>query len=580
MWSNALKIIRPTQVPYVSHTTMNSYSQLSATQQQSQSSQVPLFDNHGATCSLTLSSYLHSNLTNPHDRWMEITEGVRHLLTNMQNKQTGEVVTSESFLHQIRVNLQLLSDQAHLEWQGSNFHQEIFSFFKDLVDIGTACLHTYYVKRGQETKMSFKCKSMYNIYFMEDPYGNPNHTFCIYNWDAKMIVDFFFRGMDESTLKSTVGEAIYKAYKNWSDEQFTFVHAVIPDYNSKKYNSIYFLYDRVKKDSVTWNYDKVTTIKEVKKEPAVLRAEMLDFQPYTIARIRKEPSSYYGSGYSIEALPQLIQLQEIQRSITIGAQKNIEPPLNVPSNRVGSNYSSRPNAKNMMDIYGNTPTGVSPSIPQVDLNAPLAIKEGLKSDIERIYMIDKIRIEPTRRNRTATEVEKRTGEEIKLLSPFIGSLENEFLRPLMQATLGNIRKNNYRAFKQAFSVLDKIKYGVKYISNIAMSQTERRVNDIIEGFTMLRAIGEVDPSALTEINARKAAKKILELKNIPLDIIDTPEEQEAKVRQQQAQQQQGAAEQTLGSFKDAAQGAKYVEEATNLRQQRLEGAGSEEEQFG
>ena len=579
-WARTLRLVRPSRASYAFFSSF-AFNNQSPQQRQSLHQQRAIFDNHGSTASLMLASYLHSSLTNPHDTWMSLTEKIAPQLVQQMIENDPK---QEDGIFNDRKVLQFLSSQVHLEWQGTNFHQEIFSFYKSLVDLGTAVLQGYFVTEKGASKMMFRSKSLFNVYFLEDHSGRPNHVFCLYNKDARQLVAMFVpeNMRTKENIIEMLGERAYKSYMNWDNEVYTFVHCVLPNYEDgkSKYVEYYFLYDAQHLDNMNnrkqhWDYsnpDEHLDKKEILAEKNVfLAVNYLDYQPYIITRIRKEPDQEYGSGFSTEAFPQLVQLQEIQRSITIAAQKNMEPPLNVPTSRIGIKFSSQPNAQNPIDQLGTSTVGVTPSIPQIEMRGPMEVKRDIKFDLDRIYLIDKIQLETTRRNRTATEVQKRTGEEIKLLSPFLGSLENEFLAPLTEMTLGLLRKYKNKVIIEALNRLDTLQYGFKYTSDIAKAQTESVVQKLVEGSQYLKVFGEADKKVMKLLDWVKTGRHTLEQLNVPGHLMKSPQEFKASVEEQAAQDAKANEMANAANVKDSMEAGLKLQEAETVRQDRIQG---------
>jgi len=573
-WNNVLNLVRPSKqaLDYYSNRVMSGAPDLNYRN-------IPnfIYDNQGSVNSLLLASYLHSNLTNPHDEWMTLQSNISPSMVLLSKKLSalglevgvGAEDQSEEEKEYIQnILMQACGDQMHLTWRGSNFHQEIFMFYKSLVDIGTACLGVFSQKRGfdEQSELSFVFKDMRDVYFAQDSFGFPNHVFAIYKWTAREVIDYFARGWSEQDILSVFNDRILKAYKNWSDDIFTFVHAVYPDYSQKeKFLSSYFMYEYSPAPAVAWqkgfsrsnNYGNF-----------FLKNEIINYNPYLISRIRKE--GMFGVGFSAEAYPLLIQVQDSQRSIMIGSKKNVEPAVNVPGSRLGQNFSTAPNAKNPMEIFGNQLVSVEPSMSPVNIKDLVFSKQELKMEIDKIYLIDKIIIEQTKRDRTATEVEKRTGEEIKILSPFVGSLEAEFLNPLGRITF-NILKNKRVPFvSDIFKRLAKTDFGFKYVSDIAMAQTYKKVQRLMELWTRMTQMAEKDPEAKLQVEWGEVAKLIRANMNVSRLIEKSPQafkkDQEAMKKQLQQAQQSNM----MSNMKDIGSGYKSLQEGEEARL-RIEG---------
>ena len=522
-----------------------------------------LYDNHGSVSSLLLASYLHSSLTNPHDEWMKIESRISRAIDKVFSEETNDV-NWEMARFREQLLAQACGDQMHLEWRSSNFHQENFMFFKWLVDIGTACMCIYKINKGGVNKLRFMTKDMFDIYFTEDVYGMANHTFCIYKWTARQVINYFAKGWTEFQIKMYFGDRILKAYKDWSDDIFVFIHAVYPDQgsNKDKYISSYFMYE-----GGTGNSQKdweMGYTKDNNYGNTFLKNENMDFNPYIVSRIRKD--GMFGVGFSEEAFPLLLQLQEIQRSILIAVQKNVEPALKVPSERYGKVFGTQPNQKNPYEIFGNQLIGAEPVLREINIQHPAMAKTDLKNEIDRIFLLDKITIEQVKRNRTATEVEKRTAEEIKLLSPFLGALETEFLHPLADTTFQMLRKSPERSIKIVFDTLAQVGFGFKYVSDIAKAQTQKQVQGVMELYQYLSIMSEKEPGVAKLVNWVEAAKLVVSGLNSPRLILNDPQtfQKELAALQQRLNAETQAA--MITGMKDAGAGYKSFQEGEATRQ--------------
>ena len=564
-WASVLGVVRPSrkQLKFFNSNLFN--PQRLTTGQYDNTKRI--FNNHGATASLTLASYLHSSLTNPHDDWMSLQLGTIYQIPDLEQESAeGRALGEEVF--GIKKILQFFSDQFHLEWRGANFHQEVFPFYKQLVDIGTGCFGAYINREDQKGwEFSAKSLSMFNVYFQEDGYGRPTHVWVIYNWDAKKIVDHFCGALPEEKILEIVGPTVYKAYKEWSDQFFTFIHYVGPTRGAREFYSCHFLYDNKPNENVqAWNSGDIASFyTKMNQEESFIKEETLKYQPYIIARIRKDSDSDYGTGYSMEGFEQIVNLQELQRGLLMAIQKNVEPALNTPTDRLGLTFSTAPRAQNPVDMLGTQIVQAEPSMPQIDLRGISEAIDRSREMIDRTFLIDRIILEQTRRNRTATEVVKRNTEEIKILSPFLGSLENEFLKPLIKVSLELLKNVDSDLIKDGLKILAKIKYGTKYISDIALAQVQKKTEVLMEFYSYVAAISEREPNALLTADFVKMAQKIAENLNIPKDILRNPAALRQEIDKLQKQLQKQQQMDNLKNIQSGAGAVKNLSEAQNIQ---------------
>lgn len=560
-WARVLLLVQPNRSLANSFYRNHTGSTPTSTTRQNEGQIKSIYDNRGATNSAILASYLHSSLTNPHERWMSLLPS-----------DTVDLVDGlkDDTLKQLR-NFSYLSKQCSLEWQASNFHQVTYSFYKSLVDIGTACV-TYNTIMNSNGKSSlvFADRSMFNVLFQEDAYGFPSTIFCIYPSTAHQLAEFF-QVKDKHIFKEKFGGALYRSLVTRDTTFYPLVHAVYPSnlYSSNKsFLSQYFMYERagdtnVENVDMGPDMDIFDQSDEYKKalSNTFLSSTTIDYNPYIITRIRKTPGEIYGSGFSMECFPLLVQLQQLQRSITIAAQKNTEPPLNIPSNRLKDVFSTVPNHLNSMDILNGQVLSVSPTLKEINLNYPSIVKSQISADIDKTYMIDKIQLEGVGYNRTAQEVSKRSSEEVKILSPFLGSLESEFLTPLVVLTLKHLKEVGGDKIQGILEDLSGADYNIKYVSDIARAQIKSETNDMVELMSVFEKVSQgLSPTARDQIDWDKFATRILLNYNGPFDIV----EDKKTIDEKRKAQQQEAAKGNMGADAEAAK--KSAEAYTTLVQ--------------
>ena len=506
-----------------------------------------VYHNRGAVNSAVLASYLHSNLTNPHSDWM------RMILPEIYFLQDQMLPDDKLYALQ---SLQLISQECHNSWQSSNFHSVMFGFYKSLVDIGNACLFRGFYKKGNDVEPVFRNVSMFNVLFVEDAFDRPSHVFVIHRWTAYQIVSFFYPFKKEIELRRLLKSNIVDAYLKREQSLFTVIQSVYtPEMDQKKSHSVYFL----------WNESHVTSEEGIGKDE-FLKTEVLDYMPYTITRIRRSPESKHGTGFSMEAFPLLAKLQRVQKAIWIANDKNVKPPMNMPTDRTKHNYTTDPGALNPMDLVQGKPVGLVPSMPEINILNMEQTKASLLMDIDQTYMIDKIIMEKVKYNRTGTEVQKRTGEEIRLLSPFIGALENDFLRPLVDFTINILKtRPNTSAVVSALRYLGKRAYRLQYISPIAQVQVQKQLQSYLEFYGHSNVLSQKEKGIDFRMNWLAFWIKIAILQNAPFDTIKTLIQYEQSQRDYQRQMQQMRQDQLTMNVDKVGSGLKNIEEANKIR---------------
>ena len=524
-----------------------------------------IYDSKGATNSYLLASYLHSSLSNPHEKWMNF------LPASVIKLSDGYISDDDIALLQ---DLATLGEQCSLEWQASNFHQAAFPFYKSLVDLGTACLVKNTVKRQQYGRSSlvFSNRSMFNVYFEEDAYGFPSTVQCVYPMTALQLAQYFDVRTEQAFI-DLFGESIYADLKRSDPATYSLVHAVYPKTPNSlsSFVSAFYIYGKRKSQVKTWDYlnsynpygNSAQTDSRIKKQ--FIKIEELDSNPYIITRIRKESGEKYGSGISMEAYPLLLQIQQIQRSLAIATQKNTEPALNIPSNRLRRRYSTIPNHLNPVDVIGNTVVNVTPTLKEININNPIVLKDSVSLAVDKIYMLDKINIESVKYNRTAEEVQKRSGEELKTLSPFLGSLETEFLKPLVTATIKHLEEVGGNEIKDIISGVKEDGFNVKYISDIARAQQKASTQEIVEMMSILDKAASRDQKVGATIDINVLAQKVVMNYGVGFDAIRQSQARDQLLQGSKQDKDMADLNVNADATKKLSEAYKSTSEAQNLR---------------
>lgn len=489
------------------------------------------------------------------------------------------------------MGLQDLTSQCHLVWKGSNLHRELYPFFKDLVDVGTACMG---VSEGADKRPNYRAMDIFSIYFEEDGYGNPNYVYARYSWDAKQMINFFVKNFDNyDKIVEMLGEKVLMAYLKHEDTQFKFFHIVLPEGSGKKgFREFYIFEDPMDMKGMrntinapmgSWGSTQMMEIKTpvgmnnlyLNKglNKGVISEKSIATNPYMVVRIRKQPGQLFGNGFSMEALPLILVLQQVQRMIMVGSHKNIEPPLNIPpSRRFQGNFSTNPNFNNTMDVIQGKPFGVQPAMPPVEIQSSVNVVNMLHQRLGFIFLNDLIQTGDYPLYKTATEVNKKASEEVKLLSPVIGSLETEFLKPLTEATIEHISRNSKdEDMQNLFEIIGGAEYGVQYISDIARAQSVREVNNLQELWVLKDAMSERYPEVSRVIDPVKFFLHTFILRKGFLPLITDPSKMKKEVDAMNKQMAEDRKMAQMTNLKDAGAGAKSFMEAEALRQGQLQG---------
>jgi len=174
--------------------------------------------------------------------------------------------------------------------------------------------------------------------------------------------------------------------------------------------------------------------------------------------------------------------------------------------------------------------------------------------ILKAFYVDTFRTQKENKEMTAAEVQIRTEEQMRMMSPMVGRIESEFLNPLII--------NVYKILDKygMLPVLPEMEerggqtdISISYVSPLSRAQKSSQVSSIesVLGFFQRSGIINMLPDIYDNIDFDAVFKKFFDLKGAPQEVLRSEAEvmhlrQQRQAMQQQMQQQ--AALQNMGDM--------------------------------
>lgn len=447
-----------------------------------------LLENVGMHSNELLSGALHGLLTNPHAIWFELTTGTPQL-----DSQDG-----------VRQWLQDTGRLMHNVLNNSNFQMEVHELYTDLTAFGTSPM---FIQEHERDVVRFNTRFLGECCIEENAAGFVDQLYRQWEWGAVQICQEF--GMENLPKK------VLEAYKKGDECKFTVVHAVYPmelvekgDYRKvNKFISQYVLVE----------------------EEFDLRVETFAEFPYVVPRWSKAAGEKYGRSPGMNALPELKVLNKMNETMLIGAQKLVDPPLQMEDDGVvlpiitrpgGLNYR-RPNTAEIKPIFNDT---------RIDFG--YQAMEDRRKRVRDVYYVDQLQLQQGGPTMTATEVLQRTEEKMRLLGPMLGRMQSEFLRPMIDRVF-NIMWSR-RMIPAPPPELQGTKLDVRYSSLIAKTQRLDEGQAIMRTIQAVAPFIEMDPAVAQNFKGDQAVRTLAGIFGFPQDII-RPMREVTQMREAQAQ---------------------------------------------
>ena len=436
-----------------------------------------------------LSASLHGMLTNPSTPWF-----------SLKFKDQGMEGEDEA-----KAWLESATEVMYSAFNQSNFQQEIFELYHDLITFGTAAM---FIEEDDEDNLKFSTRHINEIYISENDKGRIDTVFRKFRISARAAIQKF----------GNVSTHIAVTAKKDPYEEVDILHAVYPrsDFNPAKQDKENMPFESIYMDADSGDELSVSGFKEF---------------PFVVPRYLKASHEIYGRSPAMTALPDVKMLNEMSKTIIKSAQKQVDPPLLVPDDGFMLPVRTVPGGLNF--YRAGTRDRIEPLNIGANNTLGLNMEEQRRNSIRNAFYVNQLMMQ-SGPQMTATEVIQRNEEKMRLLGPVLGRLQSELLKPLIDRTFALIlRKNLFRPAPEFLAGQD---IEIEYVSPLAKAQKSTELSSIMRAIEILGSLSNVAP-VFDHINMDKLVRHLADIVGVPQKILKPQSELNAE-RQQAAQQQE------------------------------------------
>jgi len=449
-----------------------------------------IFDSSPLQSVELLAASLHGMLTNPSTPWFSL----RFKEEDME------------FEDEAKEWLESATETMYSAFNKSNFQQEIFELYHDLITFGTAAM---FIEEDDEDILKFSTRHINEIFIAENDKGRIDTVFRKFKLSARAAIQKFG---DVSTNIATVA-------KKDPYEEVEMLHAVYPrsDFNPKKQDKQNMPFESVYIEAGTGEELSVSGFREF---------------PFVVPRYLKASHEIYGRSPAMTALPDVKMLNEMSKTTIKSAQKQVDPPLLVPDDGFILPVRTVPGGLNF--YRAGTRDRIEPL--NIGANTPLGLnmEEQRRNSIRNAFYVNQLMMQ-TGPQMTATEVIQRNEEKMRLLGPVLGRLQSELLKPLIDRAFALIlRKNLFRPAPEFLAGKD---IEIEYVSPLAKAQKSSELQSIMRAIEIMGSLSNVAP-VFDHINMDKLVRHLADIVGVPQKILKPQSELNAERQQAQAQQEQ------------------------------------------
>ena len=450
-----------------------------------------IFDSSPLQAVELLASSLHGMLTNPSTTWFSL------------RFKGGEFEDND----EAKAWLEDATEVMYTAFNKSNFQQEIFELYHDLITFGTAAM---FIEDDEEDTLKFSTRHINEMYISENDKGRIDTIFRKFRLTARAAIQKF---------GANVSDNIVTVNRKDPYEEIEILHAIYPrsDFNPKKQDKANMPFESVYLEAGTGDELSVSGFKEF---------------PFVVPRYLKASHEIYGRSPAMTALPDVKMLNEMSKTTIKSAQKQVDPPLLVPDDGFILPVRTVPGGLNFyragtrdrietLNIGANTPLGLN-------------MEEQRRNSIRNAFYVNQLMMQ-NGPQMTATEVIQRNEEKMRLLGPVLGRLQSELLKPLIDRAFAIIlRKNMFRPAPEELSGQD---IEIEYVSPLAKAQKSNELQSIMRGIEILGSLANVAP-VFDHVNMDKLVKHLMDVVGVPQKVLKSASEVQATREEKQQQEQE------------------------------------------
>lgn len=476
-----------------------------------------VYDSTGFHALQVAAAGLHGYLTNPTDRWFSL---------GVPGQDSGE---AQEWLHYVEEDIFDTLNR-------STFSEQVHEAYLDLFCFGTTAFYEQEIPGGE---VSFHTRPMSEIFIVEGEDGQVDTVFRSFEMTARQAYQRWGKECGDSAMRHMTA--------NKPDETVEYLHVVLPR-EEREYG---------KKDKYNMPIASVWLDYKTKK---VVSEGGYEDMPFFTPRYSKTSGNVYGYSSCMVGLSDMKMLNAMVKTSIKAAQKLVDPPVILPNDGFMLPFKTTPGAVNFKNVGLNESFEV--------LQIPHQLPVGLEMEERRRQMIQGIMFtdlflmlaQLKDKQMTAREVTERVNERMIVLSPVLGRIMREMLKPVIMRTF-NIRYRNGR-IPPPPAEIEGLESTIEFISPLAMAQKMAKSNQINELMGTLLSMAQGLPGLVKLIDEIKVGRELAKVYNQSNLLRSDDELQEiAQKEAEMMQMQQGLEMAKQGA--DVAKGLAEVEKMTN-----------------
>lgn len=332
-----------------------------------------------------------------------------------------------------------------------------------------------------------------------------------------------------------------------ANDKFPFVQLVLPREDR----------DASKMDAGNMPY--ASALLDIKGEAIVGETGFLEF-PAAVPRWDTVPGEVYARSPGMMALPDSQTLQAMGKTLLVGGQRAVDPPIWVLNDSVLSPLRTFPGGVTVLDtsdIGEQSPVGAFP----VSTNLPLGreMQQDYRAMVEAAFFKNAFNLPIDGPQMTAFEVAARKEEFIRTLGPVFGRLEADYIGHIVERVFGIMERAG--AFPERPEELQDAQITFRFQSPIQQARKQLEILSVTNALQQIAPLAEAQPEILDNFDGDEIARDAPEWSGMPLKWLRTKEGVEQR---RQARTQESADATALAAAQPVSQALQNVAKANSL----------------
>jgi hypothetical protein len=273
----------------------------------------------------------------------------------------------------------------------------------------------------------------------------------------------------------------------------------------------------------SWPYK--SALIDVAGETVVGRDGFAEF-PAAVPRWETAPGEIYPRSPGMMALPDARTLQSMGKTILVGGQRAVDPPVWVDNDSIFSPLRTFPGGVTVVDksdAINGAPIGAFP----VSTNIPVGreLQQDYRSMVEAAFFKNVFQLPVAGPAMTAYEVAQRRQEFIRILGPVFGRLETDYIGHVAERVFGIMDRAG--AFRPRPYVLQNAKITFRFQSPIQQARKQIEVASMAQALQELAPLAQTQPQIFDNFDGDQIARDAPEWSGMPTKWLRTIKDRDA-----------------------------------------------------